>query len=88
MNPAELEMLLKDVSAGVELVIGDRDVGIYHAPEINGARLAPMWKLVQENASGGPNYITYFENKAAGELEQSNSSLRCISFLEVECLVM
>jgi hypothetical protein len=86
MKAAKLQVLLNQVGVGIDIVIGGRDTGIYFEPTIAEARLVTMWKLVQENPAGGPNYVTYFKDKAVGERDRLNSSLPSLAFHEVECM--
>lgn len=86
MKPAELQDLLQTVPGGVDVVVGNADTGVYFEPGLMHLKSVRLWKLVQENPTAGPNYVTYFATRVQGEREQSASSLKCLRFYEVECL--
>ena len=86
MTADELQVALDSIPPHIEIVVGDPDVNLYYEPMLTAARYIRLWKLVQENPSGGLPYTTYFADKTKGEREQSTSSLVTLAFHEVECL--
>jgi hypothetical protein len=86
MTANELKIALNSIPPHIEIVVGDPDVNLYYEPVPTAARYLRLWKLVQENPSGGPSYITYFADKIKGEREQLTTSLVTLAFHEVDCL--
>lgn len=86
MELSELKAILHDVPSHVEVVVGDPDTGVYDEPRMYAPRLLSLWKLVEENPSGGPNFVFYFECKQTVDNIAKTSSLRILELREVECV--
>ncbi|MDB5763932.1 MAG: hypothetical protein JWQ21_2927 [Herminiimonas sp.] len=86
MTVDELRAFLSTVAPDIDVLVGNQDHDTYFEPTISVSSNVHLWKLVQENPTGSPHYITYFADRAKGERETSASSLMMLAFYEVECL--